>query len=763
MKRFISTALSVLMTVSLAACGGGTTENVSGTTNADATGQVQMGRWIENEVELGGREIVGSPTLLEDGTLSLYVYEEDASNPGTGQLAHLSSADNGETWTEEDTGWGSQVDGFISRVWQLPDGTVCLRSVVLDEESRADNSFHVYWQQEPAGDLKALEIEGVEDVNNCVFYDGKIFFFTQNYGETGVSLQVTSYGKESGDTHEVSVNTDMNYGMMLYPTVAGDKLMCISYGDTAPKLVELNPQDGTCTDVLNPLSEAVSVSALTGDAEGAVYYPTPKGIYRLAPGGTLPEQIVSAEGTAMSVTSNYPNSICRAANGDFLVTQMVDSGPCKLYRYHYDESMPTHAETTLNVWALQESPTARAAINLYKQQHPEVDVTYTVAIPADTEDITTARNDALTKLNTELLAGNGPDLLILDGIAYENYAQKGMLADLSDAVPLAELQANLTEPFVEEGKAYVLPARFSVPVLIGDAGTLDGLKDLASMQQAVLDAAPRPDFGDESPDFYEGLPEEEKYALCLTDAEDFADFLLPTSADAILQDGTLNEEALRQTMEFVQTVSDYYGIRNYTMENNTGSIQSWSGSDPVEVPPEMNEYSTSSHAKYGWFSMDTPYAVIAAARRENPMDYEEDDVPFDVILRPGLTAGAYTPKVLVGVNANGAHLEEAKQLAASFFDAEVQGTYLSDGITVRADCLQEKLDAVTENDQYSAETFKGDLSDLLNQCTTPVVVPSVLRDAFVKHADAIIQGTESAEDAVQGVTSDVSLYLAEQK
>lgn len=763
MKRFISTALSVLMTVSLAACGGGTTENVSGTTNADATGQVQMGRWIENEVELGGREIVGDPMLLEDGTLSLYVYEGDAANPGTGQLAHLTSTDNGETWTEEDTGWGSQVEGFISRVWQLSDGTVCLRSVVLDEESQADNSFHVYWQQEPAGDLKALEIEGVEDVNNCVFYDGKIFFFTQSYGETGASLQVTSYDKESGDTHEVSVNTDMNYGMMLYPTVAGDKLMCISYGDTAPKLVELNPQDGTCTDVLNPLSEAVSVSALTGDAEGAVYYPTQKGIYRLAPGGTLPEQIVSAEGTAMSVTSNYPNSICRAANGDFLVTQMVDSGSYKLYRYHYDESMPTHAETTLNVWALQESPTARAAINLYKQQHPEVDVTYTVAIPADTEDITTARNDALTKLNTELLAGNGPDLLILDGIAYENYAQKGMLTDLSDAVPLAELQANLTESFVEEGKVYVLPARFSVPVLIGDAGTLDGLKDLTSMQQAVLDAAPRPDFGDGSPDYFEGLPEEEKFALCLTDAEDFTDFLLPTSADAILQGGTLNEDALRQAMEFVQAVSDYYGMQDYTMEDNNGSFQSWSGSDLVEVPPELNEYTASSHAKYGWFGMDTPYAVIAAARHENLTDNQTENIPFEMILRPGLTAGAYTPKVLVGVNANGAHLEEAKQLAASFFDAEVQGTYLSDGITVRADCLQEKLDAVTENDQYSAETFKGNLSDLLNQCTTPVVVPSVLRDAFVKHADAIIQGTESAEDAVQGVTSDVSLYLAEQK
>lgn len=763
MKRYIKAALSILMAVSLAACGSDAAGNVSGTASADATGQKQMGRWVESEIDLGGREIVGVPTLLEDGTLSLYVYEEDAANPGTGQLARLASADNGETWTEEDTGWGSQVEGFVNRVWQLPDGTVYLRSLVLDEESRAANTPHVYWQQEPDGELKPLEMEGVEDVNNCLSYDGKIFFLTQIYGDTGVSLQVVSYDKETGNTNEVSMNTDMNYGWMLYPAVAGDTLLCVSYGDTALKLVNLNLQDGTSTDVLNPLSEAVSTSALTGDADGAVYYPTPKGIYRLAPGGTLPEQIVSAEGTAMSVTSNYPNSICRAANGDFLVTQMVDSGPYKLYRYHYDESLPTHAETTLNVWALQESPTARAAINVYKQQHPEVDVTFTVAIPADTEDVATARNDALTQLNTELLAGNGPDLLILDGIAYENYAQKGLLADLSDAVPLDELQQNLTEPFVEEGKAYVLPARFSVPVLIGDAGTLDSLTDLASMQQAVLDAAPRPDFGDESPDYYEGLPEEEKFALCLTSAEDFANFLLPASANAILQDGTLNEDALRQTMEFVQTVSDYYGIRNYTMENNTGSTQSWSGSDPVDVPPEQNEYSTSSHAKYGWFNMDTPFSVITAARREDPMNFEGEDIPFDMILRPGLTAGAYTPKVLVSVNANSAHLEETKQLAAAFFDTAVQGAYFSDGMTIRADCLQEKLDTVLQSSQYSAETFKGDLSALLNQCTTPVVVPAVLRDAFVQHADAIIQGTESADDAVKGVLSEVSLYLAEQK
>lgn len=762
MKRYVSAFLSIVMAAGLAACGGTSAGSAITGTSADATGQVQMGRWVESEIDLGGRELVGGPTVLEDGTLSLYVYEEDAANPGTGQLAHLASTDNGETWTEEDTGWGTQVEGFVSQVWQVPDGTVCLRSVVINEESRADNVPKIYLQK-PGEELKPLEAENVEDADSFFVYNGAFFFLKQSYGEDGVSLQIISYDKDTGNTNEVTMSSDMNYSGLLYPAEAGDKLLCIAYGDTALKLVELTPQDGTTTDVLNPLSEAVSTMALTGDSDGAIYYPTPKGIYRLAPGGTLPEQIVGAEGTAMSVTSNYPSSICRAANGDFLVEQMGDSGPAKLYRYHYDESMPTHAETTLTVWALQESPTARAAITVYKQQHPEVDVTFTVAIPEGTEDVSTARNDALTQLNTELLAGDGPDLLILDGVNYETYAEKGLLADLADTVPLTELQANLTDPFVEGGKAYVLPARFSVPVLIGDAGTLDGLTDLASMQQAVLDAAPRPDFGDESPDLYEGLSEEEKFALRLTSSKDLADFLLPTCAGAILQGDTVNEDALRQVMEFVQTVSDYYGMRNYTMQNNTGSIQSWSGTDPIEVTPEQSEYTTSSHAKYGWFSMDTPFAVMAAARRENPMDYQAEEVPFEMILRPGLTAGAYTPKVLVGVNANGAHLEETKQLAASFFDTEVQGTYLSDGITVRADCLQEKVDAVLQNGQYSAETFKGDLSALLEQCTTPVSVPALLRDSFVKHADAIIQGTERAEDAVQGVLSDITLYLAEQK
>lgn len=754
MKHYRGIALCAALALSLSACSTGESGTESNATSAAAASETQMGRWVESEVDLGGREIAGGPTLLDDGSLVLFVCTQDPAGTETGPVYRLTSTDNGETWTEEDSGWGEQVEGCVNQVWMNADGTACVSSVVLDEESRADNTYQIYLQK-PGDTLKEMNLEDSQAIRDVVFYQGDILLIRQYYGADGSSCKMTVYDMASGESHTVSLGEDASYGGGVTPVVTGDKLVYLSYQETAMPLMQLNPQDGTSTQIMDNLSEAISPGGLIGDSEGALYYPTEKGIYRLAPGGTLPEQVVSADGTAMSVKSNYPVAICRAGNGDFLVTLLGDDAAQHIYRYHYDETLPTHAETTLNVWSLQESATARGAINLYKQQHPEVDVNFTVAIQDNAQDPTAARNDALTQLNTELLAGEGPDLLILDGVAYETYAEKGLLADLSAVLPLEVLQKNLTDPFIQDGKVYVMPARFTLPVLIGDDGTLDGLTDLSALQQAVLDAAPFTEA--------EGLSDDQKYALWLTSSEAFADFLLPVTADAILQNDTLNEEALRQVMTFVQDVSQYYDVKNAPFDSMWGSVQSWSGTDVITVNGEQSEYSDAGNAKYGWFNMDTPFSLLTIARRESATDFNSSRVPCDMVLRPGLTAGAYIPGVLVGVNANSAHLEAANELAATFFDTSVQGNYYSDGMTVRADCLSEKMDDVLNCEQYEADLVKCDIKQLVNSCTTPVLVPAVLRDSFVKHTDAIIQGQETADDAVKGIQSDISLYLAEQQ
>lgn len=762
MKRCRRTAFCIAMVFGLTACGGAATTDVGSSMATSTASEAQMGRWVESEVDIGGREVAGEPTLLEDGSLVMFVYPRDPASDESGAVRRLTSKDNGETWTEDDPGWNDQVEGSIYRVWMAPDGTACLGSMVRDEESRANNNYSLYLQK-PGEPLEPLEFENADQVHYAIFYQKDLLLFSMLHQENSATTEMTAYDLETGELNTISLEGEANYSGGIQPNVVGDKLMYLYYSGSTIPLMELNPQDGTSTQILDSLSEATFTNALVGAEDGSLYYPTSKGIYRLASGGTLPEQIMAADGTALSVISNYPSALCKAANGDFLVTLLGDDSSRKIYRYHYDETLPTHADTALTVWSLQESATARAAINLYKQQHPEIDVAFTTAIPEDAQDPRTARNDALTQLNTELLAGEGPDLLILDGVDYETYAEKGLLADLEDALPLDSLQSNLTDAFVQDGKLFAMPCRFTVPVWIGDEGSLEGITDLSDIQQAVLDAAPRPDFGTDSPDFYESLPEEQKYAFALTSAEDFADFLLPVTANAILQKDSLDEDALRQVMTFVQTVSDYYGIRNYTMKNDMGSIQSWSGSDPITTDYKQGEYSNCSHAKYGWFDMDTPYSIITMARKENPVDYSSPKISCEIALRPGLTSGAYTPETIVGVNAGSSHLDAAKELAAVFFDAAVQGTYYSDGMTVRADCLKEKVDNVIASDSYPADLFRGDIQALLESCTTPVIVPTVLRDSFLEHAEAIIQGQESADDAVKGIQSDLSLYLAEQQ
>lgn len=92
----------------------------------------------------------------------------------------------------------------------------------------------------------------------------------------------------------------------------------------------------------------------------------------------------------------------------------------------------------------------------------------------------------------------------------------------------------------------------------------------------------------------------------------------------------------------------------------------------------------------------------------------------------------------------------------------------SDGTTVRADCLREKLDAVKAT-VSGAKTGKvtgayvGDLDAFYANCTTPVLFPVMLQQSFINHAQAIIDGSEDVAAAVAGVQSDLALYLAEQK
>ena len=78
--------------------------------------------------------------------------------------------------------------------------------------------------------------------------------------------------------------------------------------------------------------------------------------------------------------------------------------------YTYNKEMPVSAENTLTVYSLKENKTVEQAISLFQTQNPDIRVDYSYAVGQYEKP----NSDDIRSLNTELLNGEGADVLILD-------------------------------------------------------------------------------------------------------------------------------------------------------------------------------------------------------------------------------------------------------------------------------------------------------------------------------------------------------------
>lgn len=86
-------------------------------------------------------------------------------------------------------------------------------------------------------------------------------------------------------------------------------------------------------------------------------------------------------------------------------------------------------------------------------------------------------SDAIRSLNTEIMAGNGPDIILMDGLLIEDYIEKSVLEDLSDVVKGVKTNGekffeNVLSSYEKGENLYAVPSRFSVPIIIGKEGAV---------------------------------------------------------------------------------------------------------------------------------------------------------------------------------------------------------------------------------------------------------------------------------------------------
>ncbi len=251
---------------------------------------------------------------------------------------------------------------------------------------------------------------------------------------------------------------------------------------------------------------------LLTDSAGNLYLFSSDGVYRRAADGDKWELLLEGIMTILADPSVVVLSGAVTSDGQvYMAVSKVNTATFQgemllcTYKWSNEELGET---TELNILSVADHAGLRAAISEYSRAHPEVKINYRSYVDGlsfmqmgyDIEvdglaEIQTQVNDAISAINTEVLSGNPPDILVLDYLPIENYMSQGFLMDLSEyangRIEDGTWTKNIANAYRQaDGTLPALPTRFAVPVLWGTKSDTDQITDIASLTEFTKNLPP---------------------------------------------------------------------------------------------------------------------------------------------------------------------------------------------------------------------------------------------------------------------------------
>lgn len=419
------------------------------------------------------------------------------------------------------------------------------------------------------------------------------------------------------------------------------------------------------------------------------------GVYRYIWGGSIIEQIADGQMTALGDTQREPLALQAFDNGEF---RLLFSGNYMTEMY-YDETLPARPSKELAVYSLEEIGWIRYAGQLFQKEHPDVLVRYETGMDGDNA---VSKEDALKNLNTRLLAGDVPDVIVMDQMDMEQYADKGVLRELDGILqPYLDdgiLYRNIVEGMrmTDKEKIYGVPMMVYLPLWLSEEMYLEGedsLDDIVAGVELARQKHP------EGPVLYTPYP---KDVLLQT---------IPVCLPAwTKEDGSLDGEKLTAYYEAVKKLweLDSAGFdeagREAWQKNN---MEYYEPADMDMADIGFNyQYNAQQNFGETWLQLGflmTPQVGMTGIHVEKAnmaADWQQKELDDEVTYGAyaGQADNVYWAKTIVGL------CEQAKEpeLAEEFFEAllsdEMMRKWWLDrprnhsGLTIRKDSLSDILD-----------------------------------------------------------------------
>lgn len=742
----------------------GTVENTGGQSGSD-TGNEQsaMGRYMETDIalpEIEGANVIQDLRIGGDGVEYL---------AGDGSMYR--TLDQGQSWQ--------------------------LVSQVASEKLKESLLVGVaqYFQQNQAGDVVAGYMEFPEDEQGNVDYNAAYYVHALYLADGSiVPLKLTDQDyisaaacdgegtfylgthsciyRVNGQDGSLEVLVELS-GRCDYLTVCGKYLMIQGeeieiYDLEEQKMAE---QDPVLSEFLEPWKGLYGDEGSRAyllympqdqDQDQSLYVVTDKGLYRHTLYGSTVEQLI--DGSLCSMSNPLMGLVSMVQLGD--VFWVLYSGG-QLKQYAYDATVSAMPENILRIWGLYEDEDVKMMVNAFGQRHPDLYITYEHPLGEDTG---MTKEDAMKVLSTELATGNGPDVLLLDGLPYDTYVEKGVLADLTatlDGTGERYMDAVRTS-YQRNGGQYAMPMSMSMPVLMGASDKIQGLSSLEQLAELAEEARASQPQGSL---FGFGRAEEALQLLAISSMDSWMD-----------DNGGVNGEAIQEFLTLAGRIYDAQtsGLTVRELEAME-MMQMYENGKPVTRTEAGYQLSNAMYFDQSYsmgmvdnnLSVMGGYATVAEILKLRNMEF----VPM-----PGQSPLIGQASKILAVNEASKVKEQALELVAYALSAQfVEDSYMYGGSTnwdaLEAQVAKEQggedgiaagmsFEDINGNEQMidigtpSQEAMEA-LRQLMENCQGISQCDSRVYDAVIEEGQKALTGELTVEDAVKAIEKKVALYLAE--
>ena len=751
-----------------------TSEDKSPQTAASPEGKEEntaMGRYVETVTDLSEFcNTVTGVTKFSDGSVQV--------SDSSGTIMTL--ADGGTEWEPDKISWFKDLN--LSYVFSLSYGEDGTAGIIYkpekEEESESSDSFYADAKGlvvKPDGTQIPVDSSGPgeewEPTDIWVTDTGRAFITMM----TGAIYEVNDDGSVSEfltvDRRPEQIQFQGN--LMIMDAERYDGLL----------LYDMEKKEYVEDEVLNDFMQEnyKDRSYSTADCYEVVFFPGEedeiyiageKGLHRHVIGGSVMEQVIDGTLSCFGNPSYSHSLVEMTVLPDNEFVAVFYGG--KAVRFAYNPDIPTVPNERLKVYSLKENDTLRQGVSIYQIGNPEVYVEYEVGMG---EGDSVTREDALKKLNTRIMAGEGPDVIILDDMPVDSYIEKNLLLDLNEcleSLPVEDaLFENIVDAFRVDGKVYTVPCEIQLPVMAGKEKYISMAKDLAGIA-----------------DMMEQLREDnpEKALLRICSEKGIMRFFAMTSAPAWKNaSGELEAEAVKEFLKQTKRIYDAQmdGISAQYVEDYINSNVNYSSyfggsredSDYFRTTDEMGYLAGETQIVFGSTYYHSGICQVFSIKK---VEGFEDDV---VQLMGGMSEKVFIPKTLIGINAGSSNPEGACEMVKVLLGNENQRN-LYYGFAVNKGAFPQMYNIneewIGEDGVFASigssspdgtsfgmsiyilsDEQKRQVQEWMETISTPYYMDSVLESAVYQIGTEYFRDNMSLDEAVKEIEQSVAIYMSE--